>query len=206
MIKRGPLFKALILIALLSGCISASVPPEPPKTIDELAAQLDEHGNQKVKLLFVLSAMTGTINELNNTSNHQFSVEKADLTRLVAFTDRPDRYAFDLSIPMFKALWGGGKDSFAIDPPNAVLVDDSGRKGITMLTGLIDEPDNLTLRLDRNAYRTIDSGESLLGTELQNPVLVIDASILTAAGLAGLLRAGAQACVQVECYWALAGG
>jgi hypothetical protein len=204
-IKRGPLFKALILIALLSGCTSASVPPEPPKTIDELAAQLDEDGNQKVKLLFVLSAKTGTINKLN-TSNHQFSVEKADLTRLVAFTDRPERYAFDLSIPMFKALWSGGKDSFAVDPPNAVLVDDSGRIAITMLTGLLDEPDNLTLRLDKNAYRAIDADETPWGTELTNPVLVIDASILTAAGLAGLLRAGAQACVEVECYWALAGG
>ena len=177
----------------------------PPKTIHDLADQLDKQPfNTKVRLLFVLSATEGTAGRVNNTDNHIFSFKEKDLSAAIAFTDRPQRYAFDMSLSMFQALWEGGKDSFLRDPPNAVLVADGSQIAITILRDLNEAEGILSFRLDRNAYKQVDT-DGKLTKVLRNPTLVIDASILTAAGLAGLLRAGAQACVEVECYWALAG-
>lgn len=201
------LFKVLILTLLLvSGCSKQSVATSPPQTIDELATQLKKQSpHSKVKLLFVLSAKKGTVSRINSTRNHTLTIVKEDVVRSIAFTDRPQRLAYDMSVAMFVSIWHSGKDNFSINPPNAVLLNNDNKVAITTLTEMVDEPSTLTFKLNRNAYKEIDAGDRLLGTELHQPTLVIDASILTAAGLAGLLRAGAQACVEVECYWALAG-
>ena len=209
------LFRMVLLtIFLLLGCsqqsiamgFSITVATPPPQTIDELVTQLkQESPREPVKLLFVVSAKKGTISRVNNTGNHVLTIAKEDLLRTIAFTDRPQRLAYDISPAMLLSIWYSGKDSFSIDPPNAVLLDDDDRIAITTLSDMIDDSDVLTFKLNRNAYKEVDKGDRLLGTELHHPTLVIDSSIITAAGVAGLLRAGAQACAEVECYWALVG-
>jgi hypothetical protein len=186
------------------GC-SGDVTSVTPHTIHDLADQLDkEPFNTRVRLLFVLSATEGIVGRVGKTDNHVFSFKEKYLSAAIAFTDRPQRYAFDMSLSMFQALWKSGKDSFRRDPPNAVLKADGSPIAITILRDLNEAEGILSFRLDRNAYKHVDT-DGKLTKVLRNPTLVIDASILTAAGLAGLLRAGAQACVEVECYWALAG-
>tara|TARA_R110002020_G_scaffold203959_4_gene407777 strand:- start:598 stop:1212 length:615 start_codon:yes stop_codon:yes gene_type:complete len=196
----------LLAIFLLSGCSQQSVATSPPQTIDELVTQLKAQPSRtKVKLLFVVSAKKGTISRINSTGNHILTIAKEDLLRTIAFTDRPQRLAYDMSPAMLLSIWHSGKDSFAIDPPNAVLLDDDDKIAITTLSDMIDDSDVLTFKLNRNAYKEVDAGNHPFDTELHHPTLVIDSSIITVAGVAGLLRAGAQACAEVECYWALAG-
>ena len=196
----------VVMLVLLTACTEEAVSTPPPTTIDELISQLKAQPSRtKVKLLFVVSAKEGEIYKLNHSSDtHLVTINKKDLKHVIAFTDRPARQAYDLSLSMFSAIWVQGKNNFRVNPPNSVLTDDNGRVSITVLTSFRNDPDTITFRLNREAYKAIDLDSSLTAT-LVNPVLVIDSSILTAAGLAGLLRAGAQACVEVECYWALAG-
>jgi hypothetical protein len=150
----------------------------------------------------VIEAKRGTVIRISDTQ-HEFSFRKADLTAAIAFTDRPQRQSFDLPLSIFGVMWDTGKDSFAASPPNAVLEDDKGRLAITELTHFKESTDTVKFTLDRNAYKAIDNGDGL-SHELTNPTLFID-SLITAAGVAGLLRAGAQACVAYDCYLALAG-
>lgn len=204
--KRGLLFKLLILLALLVGCTKDPAPRTPPQTLDDLVAQLKaQPAETKVKLLFVISATKGIVHRMDEKGTHMFVLNKADLTAAIAFTDRPERHAFDMSLPMFLSIWKEGKDSFADDPPNAVLVDDNSRIGITVLTGLTENPDSVIFSLNRNAYKAIDAADKLT-THLTSPTLIIDSgSIITAGGVALLLQQGAKACAAVECWWALAG-
>ena len=195
----------VVMLVLLTACTEETVSTPPPTTIDELISQLKAQPSRtKVKLLFVISAKEGEIHKLNHlSSTHLFTFKKKDLRHVIAFTDRPARHAHDLSLPMFSSIWEHGNNSFVDDPPNAVLTDDTGKVGITVLTDFIDNPDTITFRLNRDAYKTIDSDDSL-ATTLVNPVLVID-SVITAGGVALLLQQGAKACAAVECWWALAG-
>jgi hypothetical protein len=200
------IFLFILFIFFIVGCSESVVPASPPTTIDELVSQLQAQPSRtKVKLLFVVSAKKGIVYRLNHSANtHLVTINKKDLTHVIAFTDRPARQAYDISLPMFSAIWAQGKNNFRVNPPNSVLTDDNGRVSITVLTSFLNDPKTITFQLNREAYKAIDLDSSLTAT-LINPVLVIDSSILTVAGLAGLLRAGAKACVEVECYWALAG-
>ena len=196
----------VVMLVLLTACTEEAVSTPPPTTIDELVTQLKAQSPRaSVKLLFVVSAKKGTISRINNTGNHILTIAREDLLRTIAFTDRPQRLAYDISPAMLLSIWHSGKDSFAIDPPNAVLLDDHNKIAITTLSDMIDDSGVLTFKLNRNAYKEVDAEGHPFDTELHHPTLVIDSSIITVAGVAGLLRAGAQACAEVECYWALAG-
>ena len=201
------LLKILVLmLVLLPACSKTPVSLTPPQTLDDLVTQLKAQPSEtKVKLLFVISATKGIVHRMNEKGTHMFVFNKEDLTAAIAFTDRPKRHAFDMSLSMFVSIWTEGKNSFADDPPNAVLVDDNSRIGITVLTGLTENADSVIFNLNRNAYKAIDASDKLT-THLVNPTLIIDSgSIITAGGVAVLLQQGAKACAAVECWWALAG-
>jgi hypothetical protein len=194
----------LLIFLFLVGCSQAPVPLTPPQTLDDLVTQLKaQPSGTQVKLLFVISAKKGIVHRVDEKGTHMFVFNKKDLTAAIAFTDRPERHAFDMSLSMFVSIWTEGKDSFADDPPNAVLIDDNAKIGITVLTGLTENPDTVIFSLNRNAYKAIDVADKLT-THLVNPTLVID-SLITAGGVALLLQQGAKACAAVECWWALAG-
>ena len=196
----------LLIFLFLVGCSQAPIPQTPPQTLDDLVMQLKAQPSEtKVKLLFVISATKGIVHRMHEKGTHLFVFNKEDLTAAIAFTDRPERHAFDMSLSMFVSIWKEGKNSFANDPPNAVLVDDNAKIGITVLTGLAENPDSVIFNLNRNAYKAIDASDKLT-THLINPTLIIDSgSIITAGGVAVLLQQGAKACAAVECWWALAG-
>ena len=201
------LLRILVLtLVLLPACSKTPVPQAPPQTLDDLVTQLKAQPSEtKVKLLFVISAKKGMVHRMDGKGAHMFVFNKKDLTAAIAFTDRPERYAFDMSLSMFVSIWTEGKNSFADDPPNTVLVNDNAKIGITVLTGLVETPDSVLFSLNRNAYKVIDAADKLT-THLVNPTLIIDSgSIITAGGVAVLLQQGAKACAAVECWWALAG-
>ena len=205
-LENYPVILFLILASILTGivaCSSEAVPKSPPQTGVELADRLSRlPAHMKVKLLFVLTAKRAVVEKKED--HYELSLFKSDDNKVVAFTDRPQRLAFNVSLPMFSAIWDGGQDSFKKVPPNAVLVENNRRISITELTKLYEDETRIVFRMDNSAYHNIDYTTN--GGAFGYPVLFIDASIFTTAGLAFALRTGAKACAEVECWWALAGG
>jgi len=199
-----------ITTSLIIGCSQSTKPAtsqEPTRTISDLADELEaQDPATPASLLFVVSVSSGAITKVDDT-HHALVFNSSNLTTALAFTDRPQRHAFDLTIPMLATMWGEGENSFAADPPNAVIKDDS-TIAVTELTGMsIDAEGVVTFQLDRLDYRTIDQGDDLVGV-VGNVTLYIDsgASIITTAGVAGLLRTAAAGCAEVACYlWPLGG-
>ena len=185
-------------------CAKHTPPVGKPKTALELSRHLAYlPANTRVSLLFVLTARQGSIH-LDDEGHHILTFHKQDIDDLVAFTDRPERLAFKVSVPMLKAFWDSGARSFSRIPPNAVVEDRSLDIEITELTGIGHDGELVQFRLKRSDFKNVDI--NAMGRHLSNPALFIDASVFTAAGLSVLLQQGAKACVAVECYWALAGG
>jgi hypothetical protein len=71
-------------------------------------------GQNELSLLFVINAKRGVISadqlELENVAN-----------AVVYFSDRPERIAGHIALESFLKSWNKSADSFAADPPNAVL-------------------------------------------------------------------------------------
>jgi hypothetical protein len=175
------------------------------ETVRSFADRLsDQNPETPAKLLFVVALEAGTITKVNDT-RHELSFSADDLNTALAFTDRPERQAFDLTLPMLLAMWGEGSNSFVADPPNAVVEDSRFRVGVTEVTGLRADGETITFHLDNMAFRSLDASDDLVG-EVGHLSLFIDSSIITVAGVAGLLRVAAQGCAEAACYlWPLGG-
>jgi hypothetical protein len=75
-----------------------------------------------VQFLFIQHAQSGSVSEVNATTS---TLELSDVSdKTILFSDRPDRIVTSQSTSDFVGNWTMGEDSFAADPPNAVLVLD----------------------------------------------------------------------------------
>ena len=97
--KLRYIFTILLAALGLIGLVSISS-AEAPKTND-------------VEMLFVQSATTGTYDGKTLTLSAVPST--------TYFSDRPNRIVGHVRTGSFVEQWGKGKDSFEVDPPNAVL-------------------------------------------------------------------------------------
>jgi hypothetical protein len=76
----------------------------------------------EAKFLSIQGAQSGSVSEVNATTS---TLELSNVTdRTILFSDRPDRIVSSVSTTDFVDNWSTGPDSFAVDPPNAVLVFD----------------------------------------------------------------------------------
>lgn len=84
------------------------------------------------KFLFIQSAQSGSITEVNaSTSTLEFN-DVSD--KNIMFSDRPDRIVATTNTTDFVGNWGTGPDSFATDPPNAVLIlDDEVQRHLAVI-------------------------------------------------------------------------
>ena len=85
--------------------------------------QEEENSTDHVSKFFAIQhAQSGSISEINETA---YSLELNDVSdKTILFSDRPDRIVMSISTLDFIGNWSIGEDSFAIDPPNAVLIVD----------------------------------------------------------------------------------
>ncbi|MGD1837809.1 MAG: hypothetical protein ACPKPY_07100, partial [Nitrososphaeraceae archaeon] len=86
-----------------------------------------------IKFFAIQHAQSGSISEINETV---YSLELNDVSdKTILFSDRPDRIVKSISTTDFIGNWSVGEDSFAVDPPNAVLVVDEreGQQDITIV-------------------------------------------------------------------------
>ena len=88
--------------------------------ITTVYAQEDAADSEKPKFLAIQHAQSGKITKINETI---YSLELNDVSqKTILFSDRPDRIVTTISTLDFIGNWDVGEDSFAADPPNAVLV------------------------------------------------------------------------------------
>jgi hypothetical protein len=76
----------------------------------------------EAKFLFIQSAQSGSVSEVNDTTSNLELNDVSDKT--ILFSDRPDRIVGSANTTDFIGNWSLGPDNFAVDPPNAVLVVD----------------------------------------------------------------------------------
>jgi hypothetical protein len=181
-------------------------PSEPPKDLHGLGDQINALPvGTPVKALFVLEVKTATIHAKNGEGMRELTFKVPDVASVLGFTDRPQRYAFNLTVPALDAIWSAGKDSFAKNPPNAIIKDSRSRVAVTEVAGFSVDGDTVKLSLNRTAFKSVDAGDLLTG-EVEGLTLFIDSSWLkvTGAGLSLGLQQAAKACVSVDCeFWPL---
>jgi hypothetical protein len=92
------------------------------------------------------------------------------------FSDRPDRIVSSVSTDNFIGNWSMGADSFAVDPPNAVLVVDDTESQNDIIIELIDplyDVDKRTLNYEIKTETTIPTSLRQFGLS----TIIIDASV-----------------------------
>jgi hypothetical protein len=86
------------------------------------ATPTDNNNMTGVTFLFIQHAQSGSVSEVNATTS---TLELSDVSdKTIMFSDRPDRIVTSQSTSDFVGNWTMGEDSFAADPPNAVLILD----------------------------------------------------------------------------------
>ena len=75
------------------------------------------------QFLFILNADSGSAIEVNDTTSILQLSNVSDKT--ISFSDRPNRIVTTSNTTDFIGNWSTGPDSFAVDPPNALLVLDN---------------------------------------------------------------------------------
>ena len=82
------------------------------------------------KFFAIQHAQSGSISrDINETA---YSLELNDVSgKTILFSDRPYRIVMSVSTSDFIGNWSTGEDSFAVDPPNAVLIVDESRRRTT---------------------------------------------------------------------------
>lgn len=180
--------------------------PEPATNLEELSAQIDAlPDGTHVGLLFVVSISKATVTPADDDGQSALLFNSDDVTAAIGFTDRPQRYAFNITMPALASGWAEGTNSFASDPPNAIIEDARSRVGVTEITGLHVVEGDVTFDLNRMAYESVDDGVRLDG-DVEDVRLFIDSGWfkVTGAGIAFGLQQAAKACVSVDCeFWPL---
>ena len=135
----------------------------------------EENTTEHVPEFFAIQhAQSGLISEINKTAYSLELNNVADTT--ILFSDRPDRIVTTVSTSDFIGNWSVGENSYAINPPNAVLmVDESEKQDIAIieLFNPIYDNDKKVLKYEA----TLDNSTSVdLSREFGQSTIVIDDS------------------------------
>ena len=99
-----------------------------------MEAAVKEH-KKAASFMFVVSADKAKITHLKD-GQYSLVVQKSDLNRVIEFSDRPYRIVKYITGNDLQKIWGEGKNSFAVDPPNAVLSAGNQKPVIVVLDGM----------------------------------------------------------------------
>jgi hypothetical protein len=140
-----------------------------------------------VKFLAIQTAQSGTLSQINATA---YTLELRNISdKTILFSDRPDRIVTSQSTSDFIGNWSQGEDSFAADPPNAVLVLDEEveqrQQEIAVIELFNPEYDSgaNTLRYDITAENaTATSSLMELPSQFVQSTLIIDDTIVAGGG------------------------
>ena len=120
--------------------------------------------------LFVVSAKKAHIKK-DKDGNTLLVIKKSDLSEVIEFSDRPYRIIKYITGSDIAKDWGKGKNSFVVDPPNAVLSSANVKPYIVVINGMTLTDDALTLSIDGVSARNMVHNTS---NEVTSLALVID--------------------------------
>lgn len=154
MVTLLPLFETTMIkgvFAQTTGGEGVSDAVELDSGMNETAAPGNNNTNGP-KFLFIQSAQSGSISDVNATT---YTLELNDVSdKTIMFSDRPDRIVAATNTTDFIGNWSIGPDSFAIDPPNAVVIlDDEVQRHLAVieLFNPVYDPFTDTLKFDITA-------------------------------------------------------
>lgn len=97
------------------------------QSTDYATAQGGNGNATEARFLFIQSAQSGSVSEVNATTS---TLELSDVSdKTILFSDRPDRIVGAENTTDFIGNWSIGTNNFAVDPPNAVLIVDDEIEG-----------------------------------------------------------------------------
>ena len=123
--------------------------------------------------MFVVSATKGEIKR-GKDGKHLLVIQKADMKKATAFTDRPYRDVKDITGKRLLKLWHEGKNSFKQDPPNAVLSGANKKPIIVILTGMESTKDSIKYHLSFTHNAATKANIVRAPRHIDNLVLTID--------------------------------
>lgn len=92
------------------------------QSTDYVMAQGGNGNVTGARFLFIQGAQSGSISQVNATTS---TLELSDVSdKTIFFSDRPNRIVGSANTTDFIGNWSIGKNNFAEDPPNAVLILD----------------------------------------------------------------------------------
>jgi ABC-type Fe3+-hydroxamate transport system substrate-binding protein len=118
------------------------------------ASTAGDNNMTEAKFLFIQSAESGSVSQVNATTS---TLELRDVSdKTISFADRPNRIVASENTTNLVGNWSmGGPNSFAADPPNAVLIlDDEEQRedfGVIELFNPEYDPVANTLKYDITA-------------------------------------------------------
>ena len=142
-IKKAP-WLAAIALGLGLSCISSGFAADANgnKATTPAPAAVKEH-KKAASFLFVVSADKAKITHLKD-GKYSLVIQKSDMNRVIEFSDRPYRIVKYITGSELQKIWGEGKNSFAVDPPNAVLSAANQKPVIVVLDGMQVDKDQIT--------------------------------------------------------------
>ena len=146
------------------------------ETTDATATAGGDNKMTEAKFLFIQSAQSGSVSEVNATTS---TLELNDVSdKTILFSDRPDRIVGSANTTDFIGNWSIGENNFAVDPPNAVLIlDDPEERQEFAVIELFNpeyDPEANTLKYDIIAENATTTTTIDLPTEFGQSTLVID--------------------------------
>ena len=111
-------------------------------------ATLQEEDKKPPSFLFVLQANEATIYPVKGKPNtYTMTMKLADdnLSKIIAFSDRPYRIVKTMTAKQLQDSWGEGSNSFKEDPPNAVLSAKGVDASIVIIQGFEISQGQLTV-------------------------------------------------------------
>src|SRR5690606_27904010 len=106
-------------VFLLSTLVFVSVPSF--STLRGQVNTLEENMTlSEASFQFIQSSQSGSLTQINDTTYSLELNQVADKT--ISYSDRPCRIIETIDTSKFVGNWPNGENSFAIDPPNAVLI------------------------------------------------------------------------------------
>jgi hypothetical protein len=171
-------------IAVIFVTISLVTLPYENQVANAQSTTAQEGNVTGVTFLFIQHAQSGSVSEVNATT---FTLELSNVSdKTILFSDRPDRIVSSVNTTDFIGNWSMGPNSFAVDPPNAVLILDEDeveqRQDIAVIElfnpDYDSEADTLTYDItaeNATATTTATSSSSIdLPSEFGQSTLVID--------------------------------
>jgi hypothetical protein len=143
-----------------------------------------------VQFLFIQHAQSGSVSEVNATT---FTLELSDVSdKTIMFSDRPDRIVTSQSTSDFVGNWSQGEDSFAADPPNAVLVLDDEEVEQRQQEIAVIELFNPEYDSEANTLRYDITAENATATSslMELPSQFVQSTLIIDAGGGGIVSFG----------------